>query len=287
MQATQAYLQGWKIVLQNKRMWAILFGFNFLLALIGTVPVSGYLQQSLGQSLAASKLLEGFNYTLVSDLLNQYGEGIALIMDQSQMLLLAFFLLSVFLMGGILVVFKHKTEFDFARFWNGCFYYFWRLLRLTIYFLLIQGFILFIFGFIFLKATNGLFPFALESDKQVIVAFQWLAPFYLFIACMFFMIQDYAKIHIVEADRFLLTKPLLEVFRIVFKNFGRFALLYILNILTLLVFAGIYWGLSQIVEHYLLLVFIAGQLFILARIVLKLLNLSSATLLYQNAITPV
>jgi hypothetical protein len=283
MRAINAYLQGWKLTWQHKRMWLLFYGFNLAAALIATIPISGYLSNTLGESLASSKLLDGFNYTLITDLLNQYGEGISILMDQTLLLILVFLIITIFLTGGMLHLFKRQEKFDYKTFWYGCQHYFWRLLRLTIYFLLIQVVLLVLFYFLFLRLTNGFSPFKLESEAQVISVLQVLIPIYLILATLLLMIQDYAKIHMVEKDQSFLFYPFWQSFKITFKNFGSFSLLYLINLISALAAWGLYLILSKSVQSIWLLALIVGQGFVLFRILLNMINLASATMRYQSA----
>ncbi|MEM6963398.1 MAG: hypothetical protein AAF573_01450 [Bacteroidota bacterium] len=107
-------------------------------------------------------------------------------------------------------------------------------------------------------------------------------------ATILFMIQDYAKVHIIHHDGKVITQPIKNAFRFVFSNFRKCFGLYILNILTFLVFFGIYWIASNSFRSdttpTILLFFLIGQVFILSRIAVKLLNLGSAFSLYEKCI---
>lgn len=284
MRAINAYIKGWKLTWQHRRMWLLFYGFNFLAALIATIPISGYLNNTLGESLASSKLLDGFNYTLITDILNQYGDGISILMDQTLLLILVFLIITIFLTGGMLHLFRQQEKFDYKTFWYGCQHYFWRLLRLTVYFLIIHIVLLVLFYFLFLRFTNGFSPFKLESEVQVITVLQILIPIYLLLTIFILMVHDYAKIHIVEKDQSVLIAPFWQSFKIVFKNFKNFSLLYLINLLTALILWAVYWLLSKVNLSAWGLALIMGQAFVLARIWLNMLNLSSATLCYQDAL---
>ena len=284
MKAITAYIKGWKKVLKHKRMSLLLYGLNLFVAMLSLIPLSGFLKKTLAHSLMANKMLTGFDYTFLTDFYHQYGQGISLILNQSIGFIILFFVFSVFMMGGILSVFKHTAhEFSFAQFWKGCGKYFWRLLRLTIYFLIIQGVIFVFFGWLFLQMVGSSSPFGLESELVLVNNFKILFPIYVFVITLFFMIQDYTKIHLVQEDQIWLTQPIKQSFQIVFNNIIPFSFLYLLNILTLLLLFGIYWIFkNQLNVNSLLSIFVLSQLFIFGRVVIRLLNLSSATYLYQN-----
>lgn len=193
---------------------------------------------------------------------------------------MAYLLLSIFLVGGILNVFKNREQgYNLMIFWSGCSKYFWRMLRLTIYFLLIQLVIFGLFFTLFTSFASG-WPERIHNEGAIVQRGLLLLPIYLLISTVFFMIQDYAKIHVVATDKSILFQPILQAFKWVFKNFSQTFLLYLLNLLTFGLLFFIYWQLDG--GNAILAAFLIGQFFILTRIGTKLLNLASATELYQH-----
>ena len=138
MNVITAYIEGWKAVFYKGRMWLALYLFNFFIALLAAVPFSGYLGKTVGQSLEPVRNIEGFNYIFINDFLREYGQGLSPVLDASLGFLLLFLIITVALTGSILVVFRQFEEpFHWVVFWRGCGLFFWRLLRLTFYFMLI------------------------------------------------------------------------------------------------------------------------------------------------------
>ena len=290
MNPIRAYIVGWKAVFRNGRMWLALYLLNFLLALLAAIPFSGYLGKTIGQSLEPERNLSGFNYTFINDFLREYGQGLSPILDASMGFILLYLLFSVALMGGILLVFRHFSEpFQWVLFRQGCFRFFWRLLRLTAYFLLLHVAVLGLFGWFFYLATDGFAVFQMETEFELVRPLYFILPIYLLVAVAFFMVQDYAKVHVVQVDEALLTRPIRQTFGLVFRNFGPFFLLYLLNIASLLLlFVGYWWvaGRIQVASGATIAIaFFLGQAFLSGRVGLRLLNLASATYLYQKVIS--
>lgn len=286
MKAITAYFAGWKQIFANKRMWILLYLLNLGIALIAAFPISGIFSKSLGQSLELTRSLNGFDYSFINELLREYQTGFNIILQQSVGFTILYLLIFIFLMGGILSVFKdHTSSFSFSNFWKACGKYFWRLLRLSIYFLIIQGILLAIFASLYMSLTNGMSPFKNFSEATLITTFQILAPIYIILAIIVFMIHDYAKIHVVHEDKSIISFPILQTFALVFKNFFSCFGLYLLNILSLLILTGIYWLASSNMQgtsmSSICILFITIQLFIFTRLGLKLLNLASANHLYK------
>ncbi len=287
MTATKAYIAGWKATLKTQRMWWLFYGITFVMALITALPVKGFLSTSVGNSLALNKSLPGFDYTFIGDVLNEYGVSIDMILNQSIAMVLLFYLVTVFLTGGLLAVFKERpVAFDGAVFWRGCSMYFWRVLRLSIYFILIHLLLLGIFAALYFSMTNYMNPFKADSEVGWINNFRILGAIYLIIASFLFLVHDTAKWHMVHTGRYLLVRPFWETFGIVFKKLGRFFLLFLLNGLTFLLFFGIYYFLKNTFEantgFSILLLFLLSQVFVWLRVGLKFLNLSSVGYLYEG-----
>ena len=275
-----AYTSGLKTIFSKGKLWLLLYALNFLFAILLAYPLSGFLGEKLGDTLAADQLFEGFDFAIANDFINQYGDAFGVIMNQSVFGMGLYLLLSVFLVGGILNVLKKEEQsYQLADFWTGGGKYFWRMLRLTIYFFIIQIVVLVAFFMLFSTLTaGGLERF--HNEGEIIQRGLIILPFYLLIATIFFMIHDYAKIHVVATDKSLLFQPIRQAFQWVFRNFGQTFLLYLLNLLTFGILFFIYLQLNG--GTVLLAIFLIGQFFVLARIGSKLLNLASATELYQS-----
>ncbi|MCB0565461.1 MAG: hypothetical protein KDD01_13895, partial [Phaeodactylibacter sp.] len=220
----------------------------------------------------------------------EYGQGLSAILDASLGFLLLYLLLSILLTGGVLQVFRQLLEpFRWVIFRQGCFRFFWPLLRLTVYFTLMHAALLAFFGWVFYLSTHGFAIFQMETEFELVRPLYFILPIYLLVAVAFFMVQDYAKVHVVQVDEALLTRPIRQTFGLVFRNFGPFFLLYLLNIASLLLlFVGYWWvaGRIQVASGATIAIaFFLGQAFLSGRVGLRLLNLASATYLYQKVIS--
>jgi hypothetical protein len=285
MAIIKSYQSGWKKVWKNKKMWGLLYLLNFVFALLSAVPFSGFLSKSVGHTLENSNMLNGFDYTFISDLMREYGSGLSVIMSLSQGIIVLFFIFSIFWMGGILSILKlEDNDYSFRKFWQGSAIYFWRLIRLTFYFTFFQALLLGVFAFIFIQ--QGINPLEVESEVTIINSLMFLVPIYLLFATIIFMIQDYAKIHIVHQKKKVIFQSIKKAFSFVIKNFRKCFGLYLLNLLTFAVFFGTYWLLSNSFNSNstptIFLLFFIGQAFIFSRIAVKLLNLGSAIELFRS-----
>lgn len=275
-----AYTSGLKTIFSKGKLWLLLYALNLLFAIFLAYPLSGFLGTKLGNTLAADTLFERFDFALANDFINEYGDAFGVIMNQSVVGVGLYLLLSIFLVGGILNILKtNDSSYNLGTFWSGGGKYFWRMLRLTIYFLLMQIGVFVLFFMLFSTLTaGGLERF--HNEEEIVQRGLIILPFYLLVATIFFMIHDYAKIHVVATDKNLLFQPVRQAFGWVFKNFSQTFLLYLLNLLTFGILFFIYLQLNG--GTAILAIFLIGQFFVLARIGTKLLNLASATTLYQN-----
>ena len=278
-----AYLEGLRTTFRNGKMWLLLYALNFLFALLLAYPFSGFLGEKLSTTLAIDKLFDGFDYSIFSDILREYGDVLSVFKNLTIFAVAFYLILSVFIVGGILNVFvHHKTSTSLSNFWNGASKYFWRMLRLTFYFLIIHGIVIFIFANIYGAFTAGGFE-NYDSEKYLWQVAYVVVPIYLLVATVFFIAQDYAKIHIVQSDSNWIFQPILNSFKFVFRNLGKTLLLYLLNLLTFLVFFFIYWKINgHLGPTSILFAFLLGQAFIVFRIGTKLLNLGSAVSWFEE-----
>ncbi|MEM1319828.1 MAG: hypothetical protein AAGG75_06195 [Bacteroidota bacterium] len=290
MKSIRAYFSGWWYSFRKIKMWAILFFFNFLIAFICTLPLLHLLDERLGNSLSLQKILPDFDYTVYNDIMHEYGEGISVIINQSWIQVGLFFLLWIFLTGGVLEVFKNREErFRFGDFCRSCAYYFWRIFRLTAYFLGVHILLFTMFVGLF-AALTGSGPGEFESELVLVSTFQVLAPIYLLLTALVLMVQDYIKVRIVREDPTFLTLPIWKSVGWVVRNLGSVFFLYLLNAVGFFLLAYAYWLYNKTGKinsgATLLIAFVIGQLFVWLRIGSKLVNLASATILYERSIPP-
>ena len=270
---------GIKALFSNWKMWLIVYGANVFFALFIAFPFNSFLKFSIGNSLAVNESLNRFDYTFISDFLNEYGIGFSQILKQSYFVLALFFLLSIFLMGGIVNTYLQKNAtFNYKDFWVACHQNFWKLLRLTIYYFLIH---LVLAGFFFgIFSIGGLSPFDLESDAALISKIKWFGGAYIFVAALFMMFQDYVKVSVVKDGQRWITNASMSGIGFVYNNFLSCFLLFLIQVLFFGLIVFVYTTIRKQFfissEGTILLALFLGQIFIFGRIGLKLLRLSVA-----------
>lgn len=282
----QALKYGFRITTLNLKLWGLLYVINLLFAGLVVVPLLYYLGDKLAFSKATDRLIGGFDFTLFNDFLNQYPEFLRLMSTQTAMIGLLFLSLYIFLNGGILARLKNY-ETDIHRigsFWTNCGKYFWRLFRLTFYFLFIHLGVALMFFFIFnLSVKGGLDRFT--SEAAIFSRAKICLAGYIFTALFFLMVQDYAKAMIVTRDRRWIFREFWGAFKIATKYIFKTYSLYLLLTICFLIISFLY-SLADGWIHQTgipsLILFLMGQLYVLFQIGFKLVNLGSVTALYRE-----
>ena len=273
--ALSAYIAGIKNSFSAWKVWGLLYLINFLFTLIIIAPIAQYLEKKIGNSLLVEKWADGYNYTVMHDFLANYEVSIAAFTELTVVIALIYLIFSVFTSGGIIEVFhQNEKTHNLRNFWSGCTYYFWRMLRITIYFLLIHAAIAGLFGFIF----TLLIPGNPDSELQYLNPLKVILPLYLVFAFFIAMWQDFTKIIAVQRDENLLIGSFKSATSFVFKNLGRVSLFYFLNLLTLGIFYLLYRS-GSLNFTGINAVFFFGQVLIIGRIGIKIWNAAGGVLL--------
>lgn len=276
---------GFSQLWQYKKIWFILYSLTLLLAMFVAYPLHGYLEEKVGNSLMINDIIEGFNYTFYADFMNHYGDGISPILNQSFYIIILYLLLFIFLTGGIVKIFIHRPHFySPAIFWSNCAAYFGKIFRLSICFFILHGMVLTAFLVIFSMITNGGSPTNLESEGIIFMAIKYMTPIYVLFASFFFMWQDYSKISLVKNEYKWIFQAMKDALGFIKNNFRKAFGLYLLNMLLLGLVFIINYFITSVFEiqsdSTIFLSFVLSQLFIITRLGLKLINLSSAGHLY-------
>jgi len=224
------------------------------------------------------KWADGFDYTVMHDFLANYEVSISAFTELTLVIALIYLVFSIFTAGGIIQVFhKKEQEKNLRNFWSGCSYYFWRMLRVTLYFLLIHAVVAGLFGFVFMQLA----PESPDSELQYINLLNIIFPLYLVAAIIVAMWQDFTKIKVVQRDENILVKSFKAATRFVFSNFGKVGLFYLLNLLTLGFIYLLYRG-GNLTFTGMNAVFFLGQFLIIGRIGIKLWNATGGMVLMQE-----
>ncbi len=294
MKVFQAFQKGVTLTNRSKRVIFWLFFFNFLIALTPALVVSGSIEKSLGQSLMAEKMGQGYediwyqefqvDATGLAATFHPTMVGVGAILNGLDdflsgrlfdkfpgviALALGYLILWTFVAGGILDLFKEGGPSSLQRFLGASGLYFGRFLRLAV--LVGVGYWL-VFRYLLPGLDNLIETFTRNSIDERVVFFWTLAKYLVILGVLIELnlISDYAKIATVLEKRSSMILAIVRSFRLQIHHPGRIVGLYFLVGLVglgfLLLYSLIAPGALQQTWFSVILAFLLGQLYIVSRI---------------------
>ena len=242
-----AYKNGLGMVWKGKKLLFLVYGFNFIFAYVLAMPVSMMLSNSLAKSTAAEKMLESFDYTIFTSILDGFGRGISL----SRLLIsmgLFYMILNIFISGGILSALIKGQKLSLTEFLADCVCYFYRFLKLFLISLILL-FTVFLLN-ILLSQLFGYFTEASATEHLSIILFVVrmiiLVIFIVFINLLF----DYAKIMTVVYDYHKMMETVKQALMFIMMSLVKTVSLYKLYLLTAIILFLLYWGDENLMHQH-------------------------------------
>ena len=307
-------LRSWFDGLERVRRAPALVGGVFVLTLVAALPLAvtmrGTIESHLGRSLAANAAADAVNYDWWQEFSSQASgvgttfspaiigfaatlDSLSSVFDARQPIapiaaaLAAYLLAWLFLSGGILDRYARQRPTRAHGFFAACGVFFWRFLRLgllvgAIYWMLFT----YVHGWLFDDAYEWLIVDVSEERVAFLWRFGLYAVFGLTLAAVNIGV-DYAKVRLVVEDRRSAVGALSAALGFLGRNPGRAFGLYGLNAVIFLGLLAVWAllapgvgsaGLSMWVG------FAATQLYLLARLALKLQFMASQTALFQRSL---
>lgn len=195
-------------------------------------------------------------------------------------------LISTFLAGAFIGTYAKDYRLSFTEFLMEGAKYFGRLFRLSLLSLIVY-YLLFIW--LFDWATNKIPVWTANEPSEMTPFIYYMVKnsLVLLLLAIVTLCVDYARIRIVVEDRISALVALVAGTRFALRNFRKAFGLYLLLILFGVAFIAIYAMIEkQIPQHtyaMILLTFVLGQIYLMARMWLKASFYASQTTLYQNA----
>jgi hypothetical protein len=273
---------GAKLAWRRQRVFWWVYAVNLLLAVTAAAPLEGRLGAVLDRSLAAQRLVHGFDLATFIALARQPGAPLRAGVPGSLLSTLVFFVFMLFIAGGILEVYRRDETLPAAEFFEACGRFFWRFVRLLIFIgiVLIPIFILLHFvtgwsGELASDSPRPLLGFWVEVAGLLLVAFLLMAVRLWF---------DVAEIRAVTEGQRVMRRTILQAFRITFGNFGSLFWIYLrLAVLGLAVMAGAFWvWVHRVRPGAVGVSFLIGQAVILLWIAIRLWLRASEMCWYQR-----
>lgn len=276
MSVFRSYGKGIKEATLQPKMISVLWFINFIFGAIIFYLFKQRFSEVIGSNLMADKILKKLDYNFVFEFLVYNGQFIKTIFFLAFVLMLIYFLVYIFLYGGILNrLIQSRRSHDVGRnnggfapvFFQGAGRYFGRFFRLTIYSL-----IMWLVGLIFFFGLTRLVRvLTAKGTKEQLTFYLFITEIVvgLFLIYLIKMILDYTRIKIVTEDTRRVFRSMFQSIGFVFQNFGKTLGIYYLLVLTGIILIGIYWLLRQVIPDYtfltILITFIIYQLFIASR----------------------
>ena len=304
-------LGAWAAVAQGlnrvKNAPALVIGV-WLSTLLLAIPLAIVLQQMigahLGASIAAQAAADGVNYDWWNEFLAQTSgvgatfvpaiigfaavmKNIATVADKTPIptvisaVVITYMLVSLFLAGGILDRLARDRAVGAGAFFSACGVYFVRFIRLGMVMAIVYGTL---FGPYHSWLFEALYP-ALIADLTVErTAFFIRLALYAAYAIPLFalnMLFDYAKIRAVVEDRRSMIGALAASARFIRRNALAVTGVYAINALLFLLVIGLYYLIAPGANAD-TLAFAIGQLYIVLRVIVRLMFAATQTALFQG-----
>ena len=277
------------MVWRRQRVFWWVYAINFLLAVAGTMPLLSHTGAILNHSLAAGRLVHGFDLSTFFALASRPGAPLGAAASSSFLSTLVFYVFMLFLTGGILEVYRRDETLRTGKFFEACGRFFWPFFRLLIFMGIILIPIFLLFHFI-LKWSGKL----AANAPQPLLGF-WVELAGLLIAALFLVAVrlwfDIAQIRAVAEDQRAMRRTVLQAFKITFGNFGSLFWIYLrLCVLGLAGLATAFWVWARLLRPESIgALFLLGQTVILLWIAIRLWLRASETRWYQQRVpaTPV
>jgi hypothetical protein len=286
MSILRAFSSGLRRATAEPAMVLVLYFANLLMALPVAMAFRAVLQAGFGGSMSPSTLMEGLDFTTLSDFMINHGTDLSALFRQLSWLMIVSMLLNAFLAGGVLTVLKDsRGKYTATSFFGGCGAYLGRFLRLFALFVVVLLLVSLIVGTIVGLLADAL----IESANSEVMDF-WIriATVVLFLlpVTILMMISDYTKVSMVLNEERSVLKSAWKstgfVFRHFFRTFGLELLLLLVPVLLYVLYALIDLSVGISSNLTILLMMIIQQLFIALRGWAKIVFFEGELSLYES-----
>ncbi len=284
MKVTNSYISGFKMSFRNIKMTFLIYCINLVLALLVMFPLLSFLKEGFGNSMLPDALLKGFDFTSLADFLRSI-KGLGSTIAQARWTILFYFVLSMFMAGGILFSFNSKERFSIKSFLNGCVHYFFRFFKLFFYMLIFNLFvaaIVYLPLIIIVKSASD----TVSSEATLFYIVLFGVVIHLILLAILQMVAYYTKIRVVSEDSRKVFRSIFRSLKFVFKHFANTFSLFLLQLvapiflLIVILFLNSNVGMTSGIT--ILTMFIFQQMFILSRVFTRIWMYGSQSDLYSK-----
>ena len=285
MKLLHSYGQGFKQTFSSKKIITILYSILLLLALALAIPFSKTIKVEAGNSMAITKLLNDFNYTVYTDFMREAGKSIKPYISTAFWVAILYLLFTIFFSGGILTFLKNReADKSLKVFWQGCAIYFWRFFRLALYMIILQ---IIAFAIVYFPLTAIIASISKTSIEPTIFYTAIVGVvIHLILFITLLTVTDYAKIMMIEHEEYRPFRTLVRsfgfVFRHLFSTIGLYKFLLVFPILLFIIYFLVIDKIGMSTGLTIFITFILQQLFIWLRVFVKVWFLASELDLYNR-----
>lgn len=277
----KSYGESWRNISKYRYVIMCLFLLNFVLTYIISSPYTMYFKNQMEYSNILS-LFDGYDINAIAEFVHNYGAALEPLQIFMLLSVLGYFLLGIFTNACTLyAVISNNKEIRLKSFWTGGLNYFWKVLRLSIYYVI---------AFIILSVVtwkvllySGINVLEVGEDRDI-VRRMLLGISVISLGMMFInIIRQYAKIYIAIDKKPLITTAILKAARFTYKKVPAVMFLYLINFgFILLAFSFYFTCKSAVPPSAWLILFILSQVLIVAKIIYRILHLDSSYRLWKE-----
>ena len=277
-----AFWGGAGLVWRRQRIVWWIFVVNFVLAFFSIHGVVPRTDAILDHSLAAQRLVNGFDLGALLELQVRPGISPLDVSPTAMAYSLVFFVFMLFMTGGFLEVYSRDTRLTTPEYFEACGAFFWRFFRLMI-FLLLCLIPIGIFHHILQAFANHIGDNAVSAMTGV-----WceiVAGIIIFVLLLILRLWfDMAEIYCVAQNDRRVRRGLRMAWRVTFGNFGSlFGLFVGIGIIACIGFGfGLWLWMYVLPPTAIKTAFVLGQLMILWWLSTRLWQRSAETIWYQR-----
>ncbi len=280
MNAIKSYIAAWKDIAKYRYPIIFLFLANIIFTFIVTSPFTLFFKKKHLFS-DALDIYDGYDISAVMEFVNNYGQVIQPFNVLFVQIVLAYFIFGIFTNSGVIyAVISQNRVIALRSFWNGGLNYFWKILRLSIYYLLGIGVVIFlIIQLLFLLGINIL---EVQDDRELTNKFLLGIFLGFFIISFFSTVKQYAKVFIAIDKKPLIGAAIFKSSKFIVKNFVPTMFLYLINIGSVILFFTAYFLIKNSLNvNAWVILFIVSQALILFKIIARIIHLDSTYQLYK------
>jgi hypothetical protein len=278
MTITRAISNAARRVNSRKRMIALYWFTQVVLAALAALPLLGIAVPVLAHSGYASELLKQFDVMFLVEAV-RLNTGVAKVLFPIYpFIILITMTAGVFLAGGaVKLMVREAIVYSPGEFWSGCGEYFWRFFRLMLYSLFFYGLASALAGGVG-KAAGRIWGEGIEEAPIVMAG--WAADTLLIFLCgIVSTAMDYAKVRLVSDESRKSLRACVASLWLVLRNprvLGAWLVLAVFWILFTLVYQPVANSIAATTMPVIVLLAIWQQLYILARVWLRFLSWGTA-----------